>query len=91
MATARRSQALQQQVTDERNASQDRIADLRRESLGGVETYVDPVSQELVQLPLGWNEYWVNPQGEYLTSDTPGFDPNTVDNRGWQLLQRRDP
>lgn len=85
------SQALQQQVTDERNASQDRIADLRRESLGGVETYVDPVSQELVQLPLGWNEYWVNPQGEYLTSDTPGFDPNTVDNRGWQRLQRRDP
>lgn len=40
---------------------------------GGVETYVDPVNQELVQLPVGWKEYWVNPQGGYLTSDTPGF------------------
>lgn len=84
------SAALQQQVT-ERNASPDRIADLRRESLGGVETYVDPVNQELVRLPVGWNEYWVNPQGEYLTTDQPGFDPNTIDNRGWQRLQPRDP
>lgn len=36
------SAALQQQVTQERQASQDRIADLRRESLGGVETYATP-------------------------------------------------
>lgn len=85
------SAALQQQVTQARQASQDRIADLRRESLGGVETYVDPVNQGLVQLPVGWNEYWVNPQGEYLTTDQPGFDPNTVDDCGWQRLQRRDP
>ncbi len=52
------------------------------------------MNQGLVQLPVGWNEYWVNPQGEYLTTDQPGFDPNTVDDRGWQRLQRlqrRDP
>jgi len=84
------SQALQQQVTEERNASQDRIADLRRETLGGVDTYIDPINQRLVQLPSDWVEYWVNPQGEFLTSDTPGFDPNSVDNRGWQRLQPRD-
>ena len=83
------SQALQQQVTQERLASQDRIAQLRQESLGGVETFADPFSQGLVQLPVGWNEYWVSPQGEFLTTDTPGFDPNQFDNRGWQRLQRR--
>lgn len=26
----------------------------------------------------------------FVTSDTPGFDPNSVDNRGWQRLQPRD-
>ena len=83
------SAALQAQVAAERQASQDRIADLRGQALQGIETYVDPFSQTLVQLPLGWNEYWVNPRGEYLTSDTPGFDPNQFDNAGWQRLQRR--
>lgn len=83
------SAALQQQVTEERRASQDRIAELRQESLAGVETYVDPVNGSLVQLPVGWNDYWVNQRGEYLTSDQPGFDPNAIDSGGWQRLQRR--
>ncbi len=85
------SAALQEQVTQERLASQDRIAELRRETLGGVETYVDPVNGGLVQLPVGWNDYWVNPQGGYLTSDQPGFDPNTLNQGFWQRLERRAP
>jgi hypothetical protein len=84
------SAALRDQVIQERWASQDRIARLRGESLSGVQSYLDPVNQQLVQLPVGWHEYWVNPQGEYLVTDTPGFDPNDVDNVGWQRLQPRD-
>jgi hypothetical protein len=84
------SAALQKQVTEERQASQDRIAQLRQESLAGVETYVDPVNRSLVQLPVGWRQYWVNQRGEqYLTSDQPGFDPNAIDPGTWQLLQKR--
>lgn len=83
-------QALQQQVTAEREASQDRIADYRRDILGGVENYDDPVNGGIVQMPVGWSEYWVNPQGEYLTSGDPNFDPNSVDNVGWQRLRRHD-
>jgi len=83
------SAALQAQVSEERSASQDRIAELRRQSLGGVDTYVDPISQTLVQLPVGWNEYWVSQNGAYLTSDQPGFDPNAFDDGGWQRLQLR--
>lgn len=82
-------QALQQQVTAERQASQDRIAELRRETLGGVETYNDPVSGAPVQLPVGFSTYWVNEQGEYITSDQAGFDPNTLNDGFWQQLQRR--
>lgn len=83
-------QALQAQVTAERAASQDRIAELRRETLGGVETYDDPVNGGSVQLPVGWNEYWVNEKGEYLTSEQAGFDPNTLNDGTWQRLQVRN-
>lgn len=83
------SQALQQQVVAERWASQDRIAELRRESLGGVQTYVNPFDQTFVQLPVSWQQYWVNAQGEYIVADTPNFDPNQFDNQGWQLLTPR--
>ncbi len=83
------SQALQAQVAAERQASQDRIADLRGQALQGIDTYVDPFQGTFVQLPQGWVEYWVNPRGEYLTADVPGFDPNQFDNQGWQRLQRR--
>jgi hypothetical protein len=82
------SAALQAQVTQERQASQDRIAALRRETLGGVETYNDPVNRVPVQLPVGFNEYWVNTRGEYLTSQA-GFDPNTLNAGFWQRLERR--
>ena len=82
------SAALQAEVVAERQASQERIAELRRESLGGVQTYVDPVSQTLVRLPLGWTDHYVNEQGQYLAAD-PGFDPATVFGPGLQRLQPR--
>ena len=79
------SAALQQQVIDERWASQDRQAEVFRDTLGGVQTYGDPVNGTLVQLPLGWSTYWVNEQGEYLATDQ-GFDPNTLNDGTWQQL-----
>lgn len=82
-------QALQDQVTAERQASEDRIAELRGETLSGVQTYDDPVSGAPVQLPVGFNTYWVNQQGEYITSDQAGFDPNSLNDGFWQQLQPR--
>ncbi len=81
--------ALQQQVAAERQASQDRIAELRRETLGGVETYSDPFTQAPVQLPVGYSTYWVSDRGGFITSDVSGFDPNTLNDGFWQQLQRR--
>jgi hypothetical protein len=82
--------ALQQQVTAERQASEDRMAELRGQTLEGVQSYSDPVNGGLVQLPVGWDEYWVNEQGEYLASDVPGFDPNTMNDGVWQQLEVAD-
>jgi hypothetical protein len=79
--------ALQAQVTAERQASEDRIALLRGEILAGVTSYSDPVNGGYVQLPNGYNQYWVNQKGEYLSSGQPGFDPNTLNDGNWQLLQ----
>jgi hypothetical protein len=57
--------------------------------LAGIDTFVDPVNQRLVQLPAGQGTYWVNAQGEYLASDRPGFDPTTEVGGTWTLLQAR--
>jgi hypothetical protein len=80
---------MQQQVFDERMASLDRRNEIFRETLGGVQGYVDPVNQTIVQLPLGWDTYWVNEVGEYLAVSDPNFDPNTMNDGTWIVLQPR--
>jgi hypothetical protein len=80
-------QALQDQVVAERQASEDRIADLRGEVLQGVQTYDDPFTGAAVQLPIGFGTYWVNDQGQYYVADQPGFDPNSLNEGTWQQLQ----
>jgi hypothetical protein len=82
------TQALQQQVTAERQAAQDRIAELRQEILSGVETFDDPFTQQPVQLPVGWNDYYVNDRGQYLVTES-GVDPTSVAGPGWQRLEPR--
>ncbi len=83
------SQALQQQVFDERMASQDRQAEVFRDTLGGVQPYNDPVNGGIVQLPLGWDTYWVNSQGEYIAVSDPNFDPNSLNDGVWEQLEPR--
>lgn len=82
------TQALQQQITAERQASQDRIADFRGELLAGVETFIDPITQAPVHLPSGWHDYYVNGSGQYLVTQ-PGVDPATAAGQGWQRLVPR--
>lgn len=83
------SQALQQQVFDERQASVDRRNDVFRETLGGVQGYDDPVNGTVVQLPLGFDTYWVNESGEYLAIGDPNLDPNTFNDGTWRILAPR--
>lgn len=80
--------ALQAQISADRQASQDQIAEMRGEVLAGIDTFVDPINGVLVQLPAGQGTYWVNNKGEYLASDQPGFDPNSLGG-GWTQIQPR--
>jgi hypothetical protein len=54
-----------------------------------VDDYVDPVSGRIVQLPTGWDTYWVNAQGEYLAVGAGAIDPSELAAGGWQPLVPR--
>lgn len=82
---------LSQQVFNERMASADARNLSFRETLGGVENYRDLVNNREVYLPAGYKDYFVNGQGEYLITETPGIDPNAGSTEQWQRMNRIDP
>ena len=86
------SQRNWQQVTDDRNASEDRKNFYRRENLGGVQTYVNPYSNGIpVEMPTTYKYFWVDRQGNYLGTDDPGVDPNHGSSGEWRQMQRHRP
>lgn len=66
----------------------DRTNEQFSDYMRGVDRYNDG-SQTQVQLPSGYSNAWVNDRGEYLLSETNGFDPNTALNGNWKQLEKR--
>lgn len=86
------SQRNWQDVTDQRNASQDRNNRQFRETLGGVQTYTDPRdANRQFELPNSYKYFWMNEQGNIVGTDDPGIDPNAGSTKSWQRLPRREP
>lgn len=86
------SQKNWQQVTDDRNASQDRKNFAVRENLGGVQTYSNPFGTgTAVQLPTTYKYYWTDNKGNYLGSDDPSVNPNTGSTTEWRKMPRYQP
>jgi hypothetical protein len=77
------------QAYKERSDSQDRIAQSVSESIRGVNTYSDPFEGRPIELPSGYNDAWVNARGEYLLSNTAGYDPNVGDTVEWRKMAQR--
>jgi hypothetical protein len=71
----------------ERQESQDRISEAWGEVIKGVETYKNPYENRPVELPAGYNDVWVNPQGEYLLSNEAGTDPNVGSTVEWRRME----
>ncbi|HLW75357.1 MAG TPA: hypothetical protein VKS01_00205 [Bryobacteraceae bacterium] len=67
-------------------AAQDRAAEQFDQTIRGVETYVNPGTGEKVELTGGYNNAWVNGLGEYILSDSAGFNPNAALKGNWQQL-----
>ncbi|MEI2694862.1 MAG: hypothetical protein V9E90_07325 [Saprospiraceae bacterium] len=55
--------------------------------LRGVDRYSD--GQNNIQLPSGYTNAWVNDKGEYLMSETQGFNPNQELQGNWKQLDKR--
>lgn len=84
---AEHTRRLYAQAYAERNASQERINRSFGEYIRGVETYTNPYESREVQLPSGYSDAWVNPQGEYLLVGPGGADPNVGSTVEWKRMQ----
>ena len=81
-----------QQVTDQRNASQDKNNFQLRENLGSVQTYVNPYDPSVpLELPLAYKYFWVDRQGSVLGSNDPSANPNTGSTGDWRQMSRARP
>lgn len=52
-----------------------------------VETWKDP--NGTVELSAGYNEAWSRPDGTYILSNDPLFDPNVAFQENWDRMQKR--
>lgn len=80
-----------QQVFEQRQASQDRINFTRREILGGVETYRNPFESRTLELPPGYNHYWMSNDGQVIGSNEEMFDPRSDTSHEWRRMERFKP
>jgi len=86
------SQRTQQQVTDDRNASEDRKNFYVRENLGGVQTYTDPYgSGPPLELPTTYKYFWIDRQGTVQGTDDPSVNPNAGSTTEWRKMERQQP
>jgi hypothetical protein len=69
-----------------RQAITDRSAERHIQALRGVQTYVDPNTQTRVELVSGYQNAWTNGLGDYLLSDSAGFNPARELEGTWTAL-----
>ncbi len=77
-----------QQVTNERNASQDRRNFAVRENLGGVQTFSNPYGTPPVEMPMTNKYYWTDRQGRFVGTDDPSANPNEGSIGDWRRMER---
>jgi hypothetical protein len=83
------SQKNWQQVTDDRNASQDRRNFAVRENLGGVQTFSNPYGNSPPQeLPTTNKYYWTDRQGRMVGTDDSSANPNDGSTGEWRKMER---
>lgn len=74
----------------ERNASQDRSQNQYINSITEQNTMIDPSTGQTYQVDSGANNYWMNRDGEYISTDNYNYNPNTdqnVNQQDWQQME----
>lgn len=86
------SQKNWQQVTDQRNASQDKNNFYLREALGGIQTYVNPYDSRVpLELPNTYQYFWVDRGGNVLGTNDANANPNQGSTGEWKRMTRYKP
>ncbi len=73
----------------DRQAVGDRIAEDFSQYVRGVDEYYDPIEGRPVELPAGYDNAWVNANGEYIISDNPNYNPNIGSNLNWEMMKKK--
>jgi hypothetical protein len=79
---------LQRRTWEGSEESRDRINVAWGRALRGVETWSDG-SDASVALQAGYDDAWSRPDGSYVLSNDPRFDPNVVLPADWKRLEKR--
>jgi hypothetical protein len=72
---------------ESRQRSHDRTSAEFSDALRGVQNYRNPTTGEVVQLDNQHGHAWASGNGEYVLSDSPGFNPNATLRGNWTELQ----
>jgi len=75
-------------VFNQRQAMIDGIASGFSQARRGVDTYADPYSGEMLELPGGYDNVWASDTQEYILTNDAAFDPNREFDATWQRLSR---
>ena len=67
----------------------DRLATERSRQIRGVDAFIDPHKQEVVELPSGYGNAWANNLGEYILTEDPNFNPNQYSNLHWEPMSQK--
>jgi len=74
---------------NDRQKVYDRIGENFSEYVRDTEHYVNPIEGSDVELPGGYDHVWTNASGEYILTDSPGYNPNVESNKNWQELEKK--
>jgi hypothetical protein len=77
---------MQQQVWENRRASEDRSAEAFSRYIRGIDTYHDPYAGREIELPTGYSDVWASRDGEYILANDPNFNPNVSARGTWQRI-----
>ncbi|MFT3981233.1 MAG: hypothetical protein QM687_12230 [Ferruginibacter sp.] len=81
----------QQEVTDYRNAVNDKQNEQFRDNLGAVQRYNDPYNNGTeVQLGTQYKYYWMDRQGKILGTNDANVNPNDGGGGDWQQMQTKE-
>lgn len=74
------------ETTRQREASNDRIARMRSDTMLGIDRYES--SEGRLALPSGYNNAWEKKNGDIIMTDSHLFNPNEHDPGEWTKIQR---